>query len=346
MSLPEPAAPRKPPRLGLYLPFLILGVSVALWTVYWLYARHQVESRLDAAAAALTREGYPSAWTSREIGGYPFRLDVTWVEPRIRAPGGWALTAPRLEAEANAYAPTHWMIAAPAGMALTRPEGGPVIIGGKLIRASLSHIDARPPSFSFEGVDLTFHPAPGAQPFALSGAGRLEFHLRAGPDDEGGVFVDLQGGKPAPGGLFARIAGDRLLTASWNSTLSKMSTFSGTDWPGAVRAWTRAGGSLNVRNGGITAGDVALSVAEGQLSAGSDGRLSGAVKVTLRQGPRAMAALADAGLVAPQAAQSATEVIQARQSGDSAQAALTFLAGRTLLGPVSLGAAPKAYDPR
>ena len=33
MSLPEPAAPRKPNRLGLYLPFLILGVSVALWTV-------------------------------------------------------------------------------------------------------------------------------------------------------------------------------------------------------------------------------------------------------------------------------------------------------------------------
>jgi hypothetical protein len=205
---------------------------------------------------------------------------------------------------------------------------------------------ARPPSISFEGVDLRFRPAPGAQPFALAAAARVEVHLRAGPDDEGGVFAEVQAGKADPAGLLGRLAGDKPVAATWNSTLSKMSAFSGHDWPGAVRAWTAAGGRMTVRTAGLTAGDALVNVASGQLSAAGDGRLSGTLNLTLRQAPRGLAALSATGIVAPEAAQAAAEVVQARQgSGEAAQAALTFQAGRTTLGPVALGAAPRVYDP-
>jgi hypothetical protein len=347
MSLPDPSTSRKPNRWGLYAPFIALGVAIAAWSGFWIYAKGQVQTRLDAAAAAANQAGYAVSWKGREVGGYPFRLDVALTDFQVREPGGWALAAPRLDAEANAYSPTHWLIAAPQGLTFVRPLGGPVAVSGKLIRASLSHFDAKPPSFSFEGVDLAFQPAAGAQPFALTKAARVEVHLRAGPDDEGGVFARVDGGQARLSGLFARIADGKPVSAVWNSTLSKMSAFSGRDWPGAVRHWRDAGGRMNVRGGGITAGDALLNVASGQLSAGSDGRLSGVLNLSLRQAPRGLAALADTGVVAPESAQAATVVAEARQGpGDTAQAAVTFQAGRTIFGPVSLGPAPKVYDPR
>jgi len=347
MSVPDSAPPRKFRRLGLWLPFLALGLFIAAWSGAWVWARGQVRSGLDSAAGALAGAGYQFTWKDREIGGYPFRLDVTLTEPSLRAASGWALEAPSIEAEAFLHAPTSWLIAAPAGLTFVRPIGGPVAVRGQLIRASLTHPDARPPSFSFEGVKLTFAPLAGAQPFALTSAGRVEFHLRAGPDDQGGVFFRLDDGKARLSGLFARVAGDKPISIVWNSTLSKMSAFSGATWAEAVRRWSDAGGRISVRQAGITAGDAVLGANSGTLAVGTDGRLSGTLDVTLRQAPRALGALSAEGIIESQAAQSATLVAQARQgAGDATQATIDFQAGRTTLGPVALGPAPKVYDPR
>jgi hypothetical protein len=345
MSLPDPSPARKLRRLGLWLPFAALGLLIVGWSAAWVWARSQAASRMDAAVAALDRAGYHLTWRDRQIGGYPFRMDVTLIEFSAREPSGWGLDAPRIEGEAYMHALTHWTIAAPAGLSFVRPLGGPVAVKGDLIHASLTHLTARPPSFSFEGVKLTFAPQPGAQPFALTSADRVEFHLRAGPDDEGGVFARLDGGKARLTGLFARVAGGKPIAIVWNSTLSKMTAFQGRDWGEAVRHWTDAGGRMTVRDAGITAGDAVLGARGGMLGVGGDGRLSGSLPVTLRQAPRALDALGAEGLVDQGAAQSATAVIQARQAGDTAQATLDFQAGRTTLGPVALGAAPKVYDP-
>jgi len=347
MSLPDPNPSRKPRRLGLWGPFAALGLFVAAWSGAWVWMQGQAASRMDAAVRTLDGAGYRISWKERTIGGYPFRLDVTLTEPRVREPSGWALEAPRIEAEAYAHAPTSWLIAAPAGITFVRPQGGPVAVTGDLIRASLTHPDADPPSFSFEGVKLAFAPQPGAQPFALSAAERVEFHLRAGPDDQGGVFAKVDGGKARLSGLFGRVAGDRPIGIVWNSTLSKMSAFKGASWPEAVRRWADAGGRMTVRQAGISAGDAVLGATAGTLSVGFDGRLEGELPVTLRQAPRALGAMGAEGVIQPDAARSAAVVAQAQQgAGEVAQATLHFQAGRTTLGPVSLGAAPKVYDPR
>jgi hypothetical protein len=144
---------------------------------------------MDRAVADLARAGYQVDWKERSLGGYPFRLDVTLIDAVVREPSGWALQAPRVEAEAYLYTPGHWLLAAPQGVTFVRPQAGPVTVQGRNLRASLSDLDARPPSLSVQGVDLRFQPAPGAQPFALQSAGKIEFHLRSGPDDQGGVFL-------------------------------------------------------------------------------------------------------------------------------------------------------------
>ena len=285
MSLPDTTPPRKFRRLGLWLPFAALALIVAGWSAAWVWARGQAATRMDAAVAALGQAGYQIAWKDRAIGGYPFRMDVTLTEARVREPSGWGLEAPRIEGEAFMHAPGSWLIAAPEGITFVRPAGGPVAVKGELIRASLTHFSQRPPSFSFEGVKLSFSPQPGSQPFALSSADRVEFHLRAGPDDEGGVFARLDNGRAQLSGLMARVAGDKPIGMVWNSTLSKMSAFTGQSWPEAVRHWSDAGGRMTVRDAGITAGDAVLGVTSGTLGAASDGRLDGVLQVTLRQAP-------------------------------------------------------------
>jgi hypothetical protein len=238
-------------------------------------------------------------------------------------------------------------MAAPDGLTFTRPDAGPVTVSGRRIRASVSHFDRRPPSFDFEGDGLAFAPRPGAQPFALSAAEKVELHLRAGPDDQGGVFLSVDGGKARLAGLFARIAQDKPISIAGNATLSKMSAFVGDDWPDAVRRWVDAGGQMSVRDAGVTAGEALIGANSGTLSVGSDGRLRGVLNVTLRQAPRALAAMGASGVLPPQTAEAASDVASAREGADQvARATLDFQAGRTTLGPVAIGPAPKIYEPR
>lgn len=346
MSLPDPLAARKPRRLGLYLPFALLLLAAAAWTIFWFWARGEVQKRLDASVADLGRAGYEVSWKERSIGGFPFRMDVTLREARVREPSGWGLDAPVLAGEAFAYAPKNWVIAAPQGLTFVRPKGGPVAVSGKLLRASLNGLDKRPPSFSFQGQGLTFVPAAGAEPFALQTAELFEFHLRPGPDDEGGVFLKLDNGKARLSGLFGHIAGDKPVSIVWNSTLSKASSFHGADWPDAVRRWSDAGGQMTVRDAKLTAGEALIETSASILSVGRDGRLRGVMPVSLRQAPRALGAMAQTGVLPESTASAASAVAAARQDGGVTRATINFEAGRMTLGPVALGPAPRIYTPR
>jgi hypothetical protein len=347
MSLHDPLAPRKPRRLGLYLPFVLLLLAAIAWTLFWLWTRGEVQKRMDASVADLNRAGYQVSWSRRTLGGYPFRMDVSLADAKIHDPSGWGLQAPLLAGEAFLYAPGHWMLAAPQGLTVVRPTGGAVSVTGKVLRASLSNLTKHPPSFSFQGEGMTFQPAAGAEPFALTAADLFELHLRPGPDDEGGVFARLDKGKARPGGLLGRVAGDKPVDLVWNSTLSKMSAFQGRDWPDAVRRWSDAGGQMTVRDTSkLTAGDALIAAKSGTLGVDRDGRLRGVMEVGLRQAPKALGAMAETGVLPSTAAEAASAVATARQEGETARATLNFEAGQTTLGPVALGPAPKVYTPR
>lgn len=348
MSLHDLPPPRKPSRLGLYLPFAIALVVVVAWTAVWLWARSEARVRMDAAVADLKKAGYEISWSERSIGGYPLRMNVTLKDARVREPSGWALEAPVLEAQTYMHALKTWILAAPQGLTFVRPVGGPVAVKGDVIRASLTDLDKSPPSFSLQGTRLTFAPGPGAQPFALTSADLVEFHLRAAPEavgDEGGVFAEVKNGKARLSGLFGRIAGDKPISIVWNSTLSKMSAFRGADWPSAVRHWADQGGQMTVRQAGVTAGEAVIGSNAGTLTVGSDGRLRGRLDVTLRQAPMALGAMGQAGVIPPETAGAAAAVAEARQEGgDVARASINFEAGQTTLGPVAIGPAPKVYE--
>lgn len=344
MSVPDPAPPRKPRRLGLYLPFIIALVVGVAWSGYWFWLRMETGRQVDLMAEQLRKAGYEVSWQDQTVGGYPFRLNVNLTEATIRDTSGWALATPKLEAQAFLHGLGSWIVAAPQGLTFTRPQGGPVTVTGQTLRASVSGFDKRPPRISFEGVKLAFAPGAGAQPFAVSAAERVEFHLRPGPDDQAAVFVSVTAGKAQLSGLFGRIAGEKPVSLKGDAVLSKVSAFKGSDWRSAVRAWADGGGQATVKEAGLTAGEAMIGAQAGRLSVGSDGRLRGQLDVNLRQGPQALTALGETGAIPPDAAAAAAAVAQARQTtGEAARASLTFEAGQTTLGPVAVGPAPRIY---
>jgi hypothetical protein len=320
-------------------PYILLGLAIMGWSAGWMVLRGQMEQRMDQAAADLRKAGFEVAWKERKVAGYPFRFYVTLTEARLREPSGWALDMPVLKAEASALRLKHWMIVASDGAVVTRPVSGGLRVTGKALRASFVATDAPLPRIAVEGVQLIFTPEPGARPFALSKAEKLEFHLVPGGKDEAALLA-------AAGGLTARLAGEKPVSVLWDSLLSQRDDLIGPDWPQAVRHWTGAGGTMTLRKGGLTLGDTSLGMGSGSLTVGVDGRLRGSLDAQLTRGSGALLAMGETGLIEPNGAQIAAAVVQARElmsDGKSAQATISFEAGRTTLGPVAIGPAPKVY---
>lgn len=284
MTLPEAERARKPRRRGLFLPWFLALLLVIGWSLGWFWLRGEAERRMDAGVAQLKTQGYDVVWRQRTITGFPFRLDVNLDGARIAEPSGWALAATELKAEAYIYRLDHWVFVAPEGVTLTRPEGGPVTVRAKALRASIADVDKHPPSISIEGAGLAFETPPGAEPYWVEAAESLRLYLRPGPEgqDLGGLLFKVEGAKLRLKGLPARIVQGKTATMTWDLILSKMSAFHGEDWPDAVRGWRDAGGDITVRAAEVTGGDAVLSGKGGPLRVGVDGRLQGTLEATLK----------------------------------------------------------------
>ncbi|MBO9708475.1 MAG: DUF2125 domain-containing protein [Caulobacter sp.] len=331
------AAPsRKPRRRGLVTPFLLLALVAGAWSGGWLWLRSQAEQRMDATALSLKAKGYDMSWESRRFTGYPFRMDVRLRNARVAEPSGWALRAPELKGEANAYDIGHWVVTAPNGVVLTRPTNGDVTITGKALRASFAGFDKTPPRISVEGADLTFTPAAGSAPFPLVSTQALQLHLRPGPDDMAALLFRADGTKAAFTGLMGRIARDQTATLLWDARLTRVSALRGTSWADAVRDWSQAGGTVTVQQGRLTAGEALLEAKSGDLTVATNGRLQGSLDVTVRENPIAGDVLKD-----PRAAIAA--LAAAAGKDPTLAATLVFDNGRTRLGPFDTGPSPRIY---
>jgi hypothetical protein len=258
----------------------------------------------------------------RTFSGYPFRMDVNLINARVAEPSGWALRAPELNGEANAYDIGHWVVVAPKGVVMTRPINGDVAITGQALRASFAGFDKYPPRISVEGANLVFTPAAGAAPFPLLSTAGLQLHVRPGPDDQGAIFFEAKGAKARFTGLLGRIAADRTADLIWDSKISKISALHGASWADAVATGPRPAEALTVQQGKLNAGEALLEAKSGALTVDDNGRLQGALDVTVREVPTPGQALKS-----PEAA--AAAVAQALGRDPTLSATLKFENGRT-----------------
>ncbi len=327
MSLSQDAPRRKPSRWGLYGPYIALIIAVALWSGWWLWLSHAAGQKLDEGAARLNARGWQVHWTDRHIGGYPFRLDVNFAGLIVAEPSGWGVSTPLLKTEAYAFDPTHWTAFVPDGLTVNRPSDGPLRVGAQVLRASFSGWGQAPPAISVEGKGITFAPAPGAKPFFVSAAQDMQFYTRAGPDDQGAVFLSLTQASAPLTGLMGRIAEGRPIDLKADAIYSHAGALAGAGWPDAVRHWTAAGGSMQTRQLTVHAGEALIDVRAGALTVDDNGRLAGSMTAALAAAPQVLAA---AG--AP-----------AKSPPPTMQVTLNFKNGQTMLGATPLFPAPKVF---
>jgi hypothetical protein len=329
----DAARAHKPRRFWLFAPYVALAVVAAGWSLAWLAMTGEGQRRMDGAAASLRAAGWTVAWSHRQVGGYPFRLDVDLEDVRLADPSGWAVSLPSLKTEAFAFAPTSWVAYAPSGLTFTRPDGGPVNVTASALRASINGWGATPPRISVEGDDLTFAAAPGAKPFSLASAKNLQFYTRAGQQRQAALFLSLDGGAARPGSWLAQLAGGKPASIRLDGIISHTDELKGDTWRGLVRHWSDNGGTFDVHQLTLTAGDAALEVDKGGVAVADNGQLEGVLEARLRGASRVIA-VAQTGKAAAADSNPGARPIDLR---------LTFRDGGTWIGPLRLAPAPRAY---
>jgi hypothetical protein len=278
-----PAPPRKPRRLGLWIPWGIAAVLAVGWSLWWLVAMHATVAAMDGAAAKLRAAGWHVSWAGRRTGGYPFRLDVDFSGLQVADPSGWAIATPLLKTEAYAFAPDHWVFFVPATLDVARPMDGAINVAARVLRGSISGWDQSPPRIALEGDDLTFTPAPGAAPLLLAGAHNIEAYTRPGPDDQGAAYLQIDGGQAAPGGWLAALAGGGPVSLKADVTFNHVSGFRGPGWRDALTAWSHGGGAIDLGHLTLTVGRQSFAAQSDAFTVGDDGRLAGQLALTAPQ---------------------------------------------------------------
>jgi hypothetical protein len=278
--MPDPSDPLQPPRkhrrFWLFAPYVLALIVALVWSGVWWTEKLKVEHEITRQAAELTKQGYTARWQAMKVGGWPFRLHVALTAPEAGDSAGWRLTAPRILAQAMAWAPDIWVIAAPDGLELTRPGEGALAVSGKMIRASIGGLKkSERPRFSLEGDGLSLTAAQGARPAAFTAIDKLELHLQPGPNDQAALLVRIDGGTLRPDAGLAKLASGKPLQLVWDSRLTKLSAFKGSNWPGALQAWRNAGGQMTVVDAELGLGGQKLKGEGGPLAVDTDGRLSG-----------------------------------------------------------------------
>jgi hypothetical protein len=329
-------------RRSLYLPFLLVAMALAAWTVWWFILADQIEKQSDRVAAQMRTAGYKVSFAERSITGWPFRAFVQFRDVQIIAPSGHGFSAPRLAAEAEAYAIDKWVIAAPEGLVLSRGFKGKTRVEAFAIRGSVS-AGGSVPNVAIELRKPVFTALPESEPFPLASAELIDFYVRpkAGAQGDGDFLFRIKEGRGSPEGVVSWIAGGGSLSAQVAGSVLQLDALRGAGWGQAVKNWSAKGGAITAVKGEAKAGEVVANAASGALKVGADGRLLGDVALELDGGPAALMAIARAPKVNPGAATAAAAGAAAQ--GDKARFMLSFTAEGTRLGPLRLAPAPKVF---
>lgn len=337
--------PYRHPRRGLALPFVLVGLALAVWTGWWFFLAREVEARLDAQVAALRADGWRISHGEATIRGWPFRTRVALPRTEIAAPSGHGVSAPELVAEANAWNPGHWVVVAPDGLTLSRAEKGRVKVDGDGLRMSVSHLRARFPDLRLELIRPTFTVLPGSEPFPISAAERIQFEAQAHRRDPSADAVDflfnLQDAQGRAGGPVEGATQSGRLTLQLEATADHASGLRGPDSAGVFANWSKAGGRFTRVRGRLVAGESTALMTSDSLAMRDDGRLEGRVSLTAERPQAAIAGLARSRSGAVNRIGAAGAAVAA--AGAPRELVVDFRDGRTWLGPFALAPAPKLF---
>jgi hypothetical protein len=351
-------APRRS-RLGLYLPVACLALVIVAWSVFWFMARGTVNTAIGTWLAREAAEGRQWTCPDRDVGGYPFRFEMTCTNlsfSGMTPEGEVTGTLPRLAVVAQAYQPQHVIFEATGPLKLARTDGAVELTANwQRLDASVIAPGADLDRFSImtEGPSVTIGGSMVA-PLTLSAAG-LEAHLRRDPDrpaDERTYDFNMtvDGASVPPLDAFLRT--NDIVNLGLDAKISHARPFMAASQAEQLETWRRAGGVVDLLRLDVQKGEQRLK-ARGQLSLDDAHRPQGRIEASVGGldqvlarlgigGSSNLGALIAGGLaqLAPRKADTGTDPASA---GLTALPTITLADGRIAVGPFAFGRVPPLY---
>lgn len=256
---------RRRRRLGLYAPFLLLGLLAVLWTAAWFLVVDRARAGLDEFIAREATAGRLWSCADRSLGGYPFRIELGCSSLSLSRPDVHASIG-RVVVVSQVYRPHH-IIAEASGplriaAASLRVDGSWRLFQASVI-ARFGGIDRL--SLAADGLAVAID-SPGLSLSDL-GARRFEAHFRGSPQDAETVEIALRAEGASIPGLDALAGGDDYADLLVRLAVNRIADLPARPLPTEMERWRAAGGRLTIEQLSMRKGTARL---EAQGSIGLD----------------------------------------------------------------------------
>ena len=243
-------------RIGLFLPYILLGILVLAWTIGWFLIRARAVSEMDAWLAQEAQAGRQWTCADRSITGFPFRLELRCASVRFsRSDGSFSLGP--ITAVVQIYDPRHALLEAAgpfrveqgdlsANVAWTSLEASFHAASDGFSRASVvldgpkgvvNTPDPGPIEFAARHLELHARPTPGR--FATDGAVDVSLRLAQGAVPR----LDALAGSPDPADI------------DLDTTIEQAAVLRTGTVARELETWRQAGGRLDVTRLSIAKGE-------------------------------------------------------------------------------------------
>ncbi len=185
MTSPSHSAPSK---LWLYGPILLFVLLFGAYSVYWFYARGQIETGIDAWIANQREAGLDITFTSKRVDGYPYRFALTVEDPHLANPEvGFSWTGETLQIVMQPWNYSRAIFRSSGRNEILTAQGGAItaILGPKSA-ASLGWGDE-----AVTSAGLTLDKGEIVTPDGDFGLSSLTANYRQAPQEEGGYLLSV-----------------------------------------------------------------------------------------------------------------------------------------------------------
>ncbi|GJD99213.1 DUF2125 domain-containing protein [Methylobacterium isbiliense] len=275
---PRPARVRRG-RIGLFLPFGLLLLVVALWSAGWVWVRGRAAEEIDGWFAREAQAGRSWTCADRSVGGYPFRLELRCTALRF-ARSDVRFTVGPVVAVAQVYQPRHVIVEA-TGPFHVEQDGKVGDVEWRLLEGS-AHLTQG----GFQRVSLVVDGLKGQvagvepQPIAFT-AGHLEVHARPTPgrfDTDGAVDLSARVAKATLPLLDPLLGGPEPADLALDATVNRAAGVRTRPLAEELERWRVAGGSVDLTRLNAEKGKSRLQV-QGSLRLDEAHRLAGDLDV-------------------------------------------------------------------
>lgn len=254
---------RRGSRFWLFAPYVLLVAVVVVWSAGWFFVRERVDGEIETRLAREAELGRNWNCADRQIGGYPFRIDISCASLIFTRADGTTFSLGPTRAVAQVYQPRHVIVEAAGPF---RGTDGIASFEGdwESLRLSVRELgrgteqfalDVRAPELSAQGI--------GPTPLNAS-AERFELYLRPSPDvapGAGAVDIIMRATDARAPALDRLVGDDRPAQVEIGARATHLSNLRSGAPRQMAANWRDAGGTLTLDVIDIRKGDAHIQIA-------------------------------------------------------------------------------------